>query len=428
MRSISFIIAFIISLVLISASIWLQMGDEGRDRTVELNDTIVPLRPLPVKPDRASITIGVSLSTSGHLIAESDMMRQGFRLWMELVNSRGGVQAGAHRYPVELIEVADDSTPETVSKNYQHLIVKEKVDFLFAPYSSTLTMEARMVAEQYGVILIVASGASEKIYNSKNRCTFAALTSASWYTKDFFDLVRTLDSPPKSFAVLTTNRLFAKSVGKGARIWGLQNGLSEVYFKSLPEVTDNYSAYLAEIAQEEPDLLIFAGHSRDAIHFTRQLQSFPSALPKAVLMTLGPSQKGYVDELGEAAEGMIGMTQWLPDSGWSGEVFGSAIEFTRRFQKQYGYTPSYHAAQAATCGVILQQALKESTLLEAEAVVQAMRQLDIETFYGPIKYDQRGLNIRKPMALVQIQNGVPVTVWPVEPGEVLLRYPLQSKP
>ena len=145
-------------------------------------------------------------------------------------------------------------------------------------------------------------------------------------------------------------------------------------------------------------------------------------------MTLGPSQHGYIQQLGAVAEGMVGMTQWLPDSHWSGDVFGTATAFTRRFQKKFGYTPSYQSAQAATCGVILQQALKQSGALDAERIVQAIRDLDIETFYGPVKYDQRGLNIRKPMALVQIQDGKAVPVWPAGQAKVALRYPLQNTP
>lgn len=429
MRTLSFTIALIISLVLISSPLWWKIEDEDRERIPDAPGSVVcAVRPLPSRHHRTEITIGVSLATSGHFIAESKMMRQGFHLWIDLVNSQGGLEVNSKRYLVRLVEVADDSTPETVRNNYQHLISEEQVDFLFAPYSSALTLEASEIAEQYGVILIVASGASEQIYSSNNRCTFAVLTSASWYTKDFFDMVKNLHPIPKSYAVLTTDRLFSKSVGKGARIWGLRNGLSEVYFKSIPRHNEDLRPYIVEIGHKQPDLLIFAGHTQDAIHFTKQLMHSPFDLPKAVIMTLGPSQHNYVQELSTEAEGMIGMTQWLPDSHWSGDIFGSSVDFTRRFQKKYGYTPSYQSAQAATCGVILQQALKRSTAFDAELIVQAIRNLDIETFFGPVKYDQRGLNIRKPMSLVQIQDGKPATVWPARQAKVALRYPLQEIP
>lgn len=426
MRTLSFIVTLIISLIFISSPLWWRIDDENRGRNIHVDTSVSSLRPLSVDPDRTHINIGVSLSTTGHLVDESDMTRQGFLLWVELVNSRGGITIGSTSYPVRLIELNDDSTPTTIAPNYEDLILKKQVDFLFAPYSSTLTMEARKVAEKYGVILLVASGASEKIYNSNNRCTFAALTSASWYTKDFFDMVSKLNPPPKSFAVLTTKRLFAKSVGKGARIWGLQKQLSEVYFKSLPELTSNFVPYLKEIEHRKPDLLIFAGHSQDALLFTRQLRQSTTILPKAVIMPLGPSQNNYSTTLGTASEGMIGMTQWLSDSQWTGEIFGSATDFSHLFQKKYGHIPSYQSAQAAACGVILQQALQQSPVFDAEAIVQSIRQLDIETFYGPVKYDQRGLNIRKPMALVQIQNNTSVAIWPPKEAKSKLRYPLQK--
>ena len=39
------------------------------------------------------------------------------------------------------------------------------------------------------------------------------------------------------------------------------------------------------------------------------------------------------------------------------------------------------------------------------------------SFYGQIKFDERGINIIKPMAVEQWQNGKQVTVWPADVAE-----------
>ena len=42
----------------------------------------------------------------------------------------------------------------------------------------------------------------------------------------------------------------------------------------------------------------------------------------------------------------------------------------------------------------------------------ALARLNVVTFYGILKFDERGINVYKPMAVNQIQDGNLVTVWP----------------
>ncbi len=43
-------------------------------------------------------------------------------------------------------------------------------------------------------------------------------------------------------------------------------------------------------------------------------------------------------------------------------------------------------------------------------------------FYGQVKFNQRGLNVYKPMLVQQIQDGRLVTVWPPAAAERSVRY------
>ena len=48
------------------------------------------------------------------------------------------------------------------------------------------------------------------------------------------------------------------------------------------------------------------------------------------------------------------------------------------------------------------------------AVRDALAKLDFVSFYGQIKFDERGINVFKPMAVEQWQEGKKVTVWPAD--------------
>jgi len=47
-----------------------------------------------------------------------------------------------------------------------------------------------------------------------------------------------------------------------------------------------------------------------------------------------------------------------------------------------------------------------------KAVREALASLDIVTFYGQIKFSDNGMNGSKELPIIQVQNGVPVPLYP----------------
>ncbi len=385
---------------------------------------IFKLRKISNQAGRKIITFGASISQSGRYETEGKRVVEGYELWKNYVNGKGGIKVGGSYYKVVIKYYDDAGQPEMVRQNIEKLIVKDQVDFLLGPFSSGLTLEASKVSEKYGVILVEACGAAETIFTRNPKATFGVMTSASWYLKDFIALVSQQEQRPKTYAVLSPDKLFPKSVARGVRIWSLQKNISELYYGIVPGDTDNYTKYLEELVDLAPDIIMLTGHYKDAIAFTSQLANTPSLRPKAVVMTLGPTQKEFVDTLGAAAEGMTGITQWVANSSFTCPIFGSTAQYTQLFEKTYGHPPTYQNAQSSAAGVIYQLALENSPALDAEEVLKQLRQLEAEIFYGKVKFDKRGLNIWHEMAVVQIQNGQRKTIWPLESAEADFIYPL----
>jgi branched-chain amino acid transport system substrate-binding protein len=57
-------------------------------------------------------------------------------------------------------------------------------------------------------------------------------------------------------------------------------------------------------------------------------------------------------------------------------------------------------------------------------VRSALAALDLQTFYGEIRFDSRGLNVFKPMEVEQVQDGLAVVVWPPAAATGRPRYPM----
>ena len=101
-------------------------------------------------------------------------------------------------------------------------------------------------------------------------------------------------------------------------------------------------------------------------------------------------------------------------SGKGDDYWKTATAYSDAYKAKYGQEPAYQAAESTAAGIAFEKALISANSLNPDKVRDALAKLDINTFYGPVKFDSRGVNITKPMVVEQIQAGKRATVWPVE--------------
>src|SRR3954452_13138863 len=70
------------------------------------------------------LLIGASVSLTGDFADSGKAVKNGYELWADTVNAKGGVLGR----PVRMKIVDDTSSPNQVVTNYQNLINKDKVD------------------------------------------------------------------------------------------------------------------------------------------------------------------------------------------------------------------------------------------------------------------------------------------------------------
>ena len=106
------------------------------------------------------IKIGISLSLTGDFADPGKAAQRGYQLWAAEVNKAGGILGR----PVEIKIVNDASSPDQVVTNYQNLITQDKVDIVFGPFSSLLTIPSARVAKRYGYAFIEPAGGGPKVF------------------------------------------------------------------------------------------------------------------------------------------------------------------------------------------------------------------------------------------------------------------------
>jgi branched-chain amino acid transport system substrate-binding protein len=143
---------------------------------------------------------------------------------------------------------------------------------------------------------------------------------------------------------------------------------------------------------------------------------------------LGPTLPGFVKSLGKDAEHLLEPIQWSSNMPWKDELFGiTAGEYADRFEKEFGYKPDYHPPQSSAAMIVYHRAIEKAASLEPQQVRDAVAATDIMTFYGPIRFNEKGQNVAKAMGVVQIQNGTPVVVFPPEHKQAEIVYPLPPR-
>ena len=142
-----------------------------------------------------------------------------------------------------------------------------------------------------------------------------------------------------------------------------------------------------------------------------------------MVITVGPSNPEFVEEVGADANYIIGPTQWEASMSYEDEYFGSAADYNQRYIDKWGESPSYQAAESTATALALQLAIEQAGSLDTTAVRDALNNLDAATFYGPIKFDETGKNAGKPMGSIQIQDGEIVVVAPSSAAVAEMLYP-----
>ena len=111
------------------------------------------------------VKIGLTLGLTGKYAEMSKNQMNGFRLWEKQVNSRGGLLGR----DVKIIIYDDKSDPQTAKSLYEQLILKDKVDLLFGPYSSEITEAILPLTEKYGYPVIASGASSDNLFQKGYR-------------------------------------------------------------------------------------------------------------------------------------------------------------------------------------------------------------------------------------------------------------------
>ncbi len=383
-----------------------------------------------------TIKIGTTVSLQGKFAHEGELALCGFKVGIEWVNEHGGVVVDGKRYRLELVYYDDKSSKEEVQKLFTKLITQDGVDFLLAPYSSSLTLAAVPVAEQYRKVILSHGGASDAIFAKGYRYVVQVLSPASLYLASALDFLASTGDRDIKIALIYEDAAFAKSVAEGAKKKAQELGLPIVFEQTYPKGTTDFSQIIERAKASGANVLLGGGHFQDGLQLVKQAYDLGWRL-KFIAIIVAPTLPEFYEQLGpEIAEGVAAPAQWeigvkySPETAekmgieWYGPTNEEFVEMVREI---CGIEPDYHVAEATAAILFLAKAIERAGSLDSDAVRQAFNGLKIMTFFGPLWIDpETGKQVGHPMVLIQWQNGKRVIIWPPEAATAEPIYPLPN--
>jgi len=379
--------------------------------------------PAVIRPPMGTvITVGAVLSLTGSQAASGQMAKEGYLYCQDWINDKGGIyfKGAGHRLSLDIAD--DQSRPSIAASTTERLISENHDTLLLGPSNDATTSRAAPVAEQHQVPMVSSGGSSDAIFNSHYHYLFSVLAPRSRQLQGVVDMALAQNPKPQSVAILFASDSLSAEVANATAAYAQAKGLTMVYWNTYPSGVNDISSQLAAAAAAGAEIILEAGHPSESVRTVQQAQQM-NIQAKLLGFSDGPGGDRFTADLHKAANFAVGATQWAPAARNRISYFLDSFHYALAFASQFGHMPDQHAAAATAACLTLEVAIERAASTEPAKVREALAATDLNTFFGQIKFDDRGANAVKPVYVQQVQSGRAVLIWPPEIASARPRYP-----
>lgn len=368
------------------------------------------------------VRFGCAVSLTGKLNHEGQLTKDGYEFYKALINKKGGLNIGGKKYKIDIKYYDDESNVQTGTKLIEKLITEDKIDFLIGPYGSGPSFATSAITEKYKKVMMLTMASSLEIFSRGFKYMFSVLATTDMYYKDILSFVAQQSPKPKVVAVLWKNDLANKSMSDPIPQYCKDNGLDLVYNEKFAAGASDFSAELTVIKAKNPDIFLFLSQLEQFVMAVKQSKDMRFNA-KMISSGIAVPQPDLIKTLGKDAEYLVGPVQWYRTFKYKDDLFGDSPNYVKEFKQIYGYEPEYHNVGSSAGVQILGIAIEKAGTLDVEKVRNTLATTNLNTFWGPIQYDERGLLKGRQMPVGQIINGKFTAIYPPELAETKFVWP-----
>src|SRR5256714_11428474 len=368
------------------------------------------------------ITVGAVLSLTGSQAASGQMAKEGYLYCQDWINAKGGIylKGAGHRLS---LDIADDQSRPSIAAAITERLISENPDpDVRAPRNTAPDSRAAPVAEQPQVPILSRGPFWDAIFTSHYHYLFSVLASRSRQLQGVVDMALAQNPKPQSVAILFASDSLSAEVANATAAYAQAKGLTMVYWNTYPSGVNDISSQLGAAAAAGAEIILEAGHPSESVRTIQQAQQM-NIQAKLFGFSDGPGVGQFTADLHRAANFAVGASQSAPAARNRISYFLDSFHYALAFASRFGHLPDQYAAAATAACLTLEVAIERAASTEPAKVREALAATDLNTFFGQIKFDDRGANAVKPVYVQQIQSGRAVLIWPPEVASARPRYP-----
>ncbi len=369
----------------------------------------------------APIKIGISVSLSGDFSADGKTILQGYQLWADTINKKGGLLGRQ----VQLDILSDASSTQQVVTNYQKLITLDHVDLVFGPFSTLLTKPSSQIANRYNYAMLEGAGGGPSIFDRGLHNVFDVSLPIANNLVSFAQYIVSLPASerPKTTAYATQDDPFTQPQVDLAKQMLEQAGVQTVSYQVYPAETTDYTPIAAKVIGSGAQVDVLGTFLPDITAFMHAFRQ-QHYNPQALIATSGPDQGDqFIKAVGMGStNGVFVPNGWYPEANNPGNA-----EMVKAYLAKYGGTAdaiSANIAEAYSVGQVLEQAVNKIHSIDNAALIKELHSGDtFDSVQGSVKFDDKGQNIAAQAYLFQWQNGNLIPVYPSSAAKASPMYP-----
>jgi branched-chain amino acid transport system substrate-binding protein len=346
------------------------------------------------------IKIGASLPLTGDFSEPGTAAQQGYQIWQQLVNEKGGLLGR----PVAITIKDDQSDQNVIVTDYNALIAQNKVDLLLGTFSSLLNLPASTVAEKNQMVYVEPAGGSPEMFSRGYQYLFFAQQATAPHQADLFSQWVTglpAGEIPKTAAYVIADDPFGGPVAEGIQSQLEAGGVKTVYSKVYPPDTVNFDAIASAVAAKKPDVIAQGSAGlQDGVNLDRALIKVGYS-PQQFFQASTPS---FADQFSNAigiqnTEGIFYAVSYHVDAPTPGNE-----EFLAAYRAKYNTDPPEDAADAYAAAQVLQAGVEGVGSIDQDKIRDWLHQNSVDTILGTLSWDETGAP-QQAFLLAQWQNG-----------------------
>ena len=342
------------------------------------------------KDQSNEITIGVVLPLTGHLADAGKLMKQGYDLALDEVNT-------AQLANAQLKFIYEDSTttPEGAVEDFNKLIHQDGVSVIIGPATSSATAAAFPVARDNQIVAISSTSGARGLGAISDYVFRVPLTT---------DVVTPIGFNA-THAKLGYQRVATlydkKDVFSSDREDALQQAFTEYNIEALTPETfqsgdTDFSEQLTRIKEGNPDVVFVSALPPEKPGILIQARELGISVP-IIITSLTDVE---VQAAGDAAEGAITFIGWLPTDDTPGNQ-----AYVQKYTDTFGMEPNAFATASYTTVYILAEAIKNANATDSTAIRDALANIkDFDTVFGKFSFNADGDAVYEPKVLI-VQDG-----------------------